>query len=86
MNLNELRNEIDAIDEKMMDLFKKRMTISKHIGDLKKDLGLPVLDRTRETLILEKRKALLNDEELWPYYQSFLLKLFDLSKEFQHHV
>ncbi|HPG43903.1 MAG TPA: chorismate mutase [Acholeplasmataceae bacterium] len=86
MNLNELRKEIDLIDEQMMELFKKRMAVSKQIGKVKIMMGLPIVDHTRETLILEKRQAQLNHEELWPYYQAFLIKLFDLSKDYQHHV
>ncbi|MDY0295004.1 MAG: chorismate mutase [Acholeplasmataceae bacterium] len=86
MNLNELRKEIDVIDEQMMELFKKRMSVSKNIGKLKKVMGLPIIDNAREEMILEKRKAALGNNELIPYYQAFLIKLFDLSKEYQHHV
>lgn len=86
MNLNELRKEIDVIDEQMMELFKKRMSVSKNIGRLKKVMGLPIIDNAREEMILEKRKAALGNDELMPYYQAFLIKLFDLSKEYQHHV
>lgn len=86
MNLNELRKEIDAIDEQMMELFKKRMEVSKNIGKVKKVMGLPIIDNTREVMILDKRKTLLGNDELWPFYQSFLIKIFDLSKEYQHHV
>jgi monofunctional chorismate mutase len=86
MNLNELRKEIDVIDEQMMELFKKRMSVSKNIGKLKKVMGLPIIDNAREEMILEKRKAALGNDELIPYYQAFLIKLFDLSKEYQHHV
>ena len=83
MKLDSLRNQIDLIDNQMMDLFKQRMNISKAIGDLKKELGLPVLDLSREQSILEKRKADFNDDQLWPLYESFLKHLFDLSKEQQ---
>ena len=85
MNLNELRNEIDDIDLHMIELFKKRMAVSKQIGKIKRELGLPVFDPIREEFILEKRRNQLNNEDLWPYYRSFLVKLFDLSKEYQHH-
>lgn len=85
VNLNELRNEIDDIDLHMIELFKKRMAVSKQIGKIKRELGLPVFDPIREEFILEKRRNQLNNEDLWPYYRSFLVKLFDLSKEYQHH-
>lgn len=85
VNLNELRNEIDDIDLQMIELFKRRMAVSKQIGKIKHELGLPIYDPTREAFILEKRHTQLNNEELWPFYRSFLIKLFDLSKEYQHH-
>lgn len=85
MNLNELRHEIDEIDDLMMALFKRRMEVSKDIGKVKRAMNLPIFDPARETLILEKRRIKLNDEEIWPAYRSFLTKLFDLSKEWQHH-
>ena len=85
MNLNELRNEIDDIDQQMMELFKRRMAVSKQIGKVKKVMGLPIFDPTREQTLLEKRYHALNDDTLWPAYRSFLIKLFDLSKEWQHH-
>lgn len=85
MNLNELRKEMDKIDHHMMELFKKRMAISKNIGKVKKAMGLPIFDPIREQTILEKREVLFNDDSLWPLYRSFLIKLFELSKEWQHH-
>jgi monofunctional chorismate mutase len=85
MNLNELRNEIDDIDQQMMELFKKRMAVAKQIGKVKRAMGLPIFDQTREKILLEKREVALNDEALWPAYRSFLVKLFELSKEWQHH-
>lgn len=85
MNLNELRHEIDHIDDEMMALFKRRMDVSKQIGKVKKAMNLPIFDPSRESLVLDKRRERLDDEELWPAYKSFLTKLFDLSKEWQHH-
>jgi monofunctional chorismate mutase len=85
MNLNELRKEIDEIDNQMMELFKKRMSLSKSIGKVKRAMGLPIFDQIREQTMLEKREVLLDDENLWPSYRAFLMKLIELSKEWQHH-
>lgn len=83
MNLETLRQTIDQIDDDMMVLFKKRLAVSFQIGELKKALNLPIFDPSREQGILDKRKAALHDEDLWPYYESFLKHLFELSKERQ---
>jgi monofunctional chorismate mutase len=83
MNLDEMRNQIDQIDLQMQELFKKRMAISKAIGQYKKDHHLPVLDSNRERDLFIKRRASLGDEALWPLYESFLKEIMRLSKEIQ---
>ena len=83
MNLEQLRLEIDAIDAQMMALFKERMKISKMIGSYKKAHQLPVLDSKREEVLLALRKEAFNDEVLYPYYETFLKTMLNLSKEYQ---
>lgn len=83
MNLDELRKQIDEIDQKMMNLFKDRMLVSKMIGEFKKTNNLPVLDQNREQEILNQRRVELNDDHLWPLYQSFIKEIMKLSKEYQ---
>ena len=46
--LQSLREEITRTDEEMARLFVRRMEISKRIGALKTELGLPVFDPARE--------------------------------------
>ncbi|MBN2300291.1 MAG: chorismate mutase [Acholeplasmataceae bacterium] len=80
MNLEFLRNQIDQIDHDMMILFKKRMEISKQIGEYKKLNAVPILDEKREKELLEKRRIDLNDENLWHLYEAFIKELMHLSK------
>ena len=82
-NLIELREMIEAIDNQMLDLFKTRMSLSKKIGQLKKELHLPVFDPIREKALFNLQKQKLNDETLWPFYHSFYKHLITLSKEIQ---
>lgn len=83
MNLDELRKQIDQIDKEMMNLFKKRMDVSLLIGELKKNNHLPVLDSKREQEILLQKRNELNDEKLWPFYESLIKEIMRLSKEYQ---
>jgi chorismate mutase-like protein len=46
--LDEYRKQIDAIDKELVALLGKRMTIVGKIGMLKKDQGLPIIDKKRE--------------------------------------
>ena len=47
-DLSEIRVEIDAIDNQLIDLFKRRMDCAKEVGLYKKERGIPVLNRQRE--------------------------------------
>ncbi len=58
MDLNELRNEIDAVDAGLVALLEKRLDVSAAIGAYKKAHGLPVLDRSREAEKVEAVKAM----------------------------
>ncbi|MEJ2242557.1 MAG: chorismate mutase [Candidatus Bathyarchaeota archaeon] len=43
-----IRRKIDFIDEKIVLLLKERMNLCKDIGDVKRELKIPVKDRRRE--------------------------------------
>ena len=83
MKLDVLRKEIEDIDKEMLELFVKRMDISYQIGSYKKEHHLPILDEKREKALLDKQRALLDNEVLWPLYKDFLKEVMRLSKVFQ---
>lgn len=56
--LQGLREEIDAIDAQMVELFRRRMEVTAKVGQYKLARGLPVLDAGREAQVLEKKAAL----------------------------
>ena len=78
MNLEELRTEIDAIDEAMTKLFIQRMAVVKKVADFKKANEMPVLDRSRELAKLEKLPT-----DWQPYIGDFYERIFELSRIFQ---
>ena len=43
MDIKELREQINEIDEKLVELFLKRMEVSAGVAAYKKERGLPVL-------------------------------------------
>ena len=81
--LSELREAIEAVDQQMLELFIKRMELSKAIGEIKKEQKLPIYDATREKALFDKQKSKLNDAQMWPYFESFYTKLMQLSKDIQ---
>lgn len=63
-SLDELRKQIDEIDEKIVDLFERRMDCAEEVGRYKLKNGIPVLDSGREDQLLEKRLELVKDKRL----------------------
>ena len=47
MNLDELRMEIDKVDDQLIRLFAQRMDIAAQIAEYKKQHNLPVLNAAR---------------------------------------
>lgn len=59
MTLDEVRGEIDEIDEKLLPLFLRRMACAKQVAEIKRREKLPVFNEAREREILDgtARKA-----------------------------
>ena len=49
-----LRQEIDQIDKKIMDLINQRFLRAKQIGFLKKQHGIQIIDQQRERKIIDR--------------------------------
>lgn len=52
-DLGGLRNQIDSIDSKILALINQRLDIGRQVGDIKKQTGSQILDRSRETKVIE---------------------------------
>ena len=83
MELNDLRKEIDAIDDDLVKLFTKRMEVSAKIAGYKKEKSLPVFvpAREREKLADIARKA---GPEMANYARVLYSMLFELSRSYQN--
>jgi chorismate mutase len=53
-DLDALRNEIDDIDHKILDLVARRIAAVVQIGDYKRARGLAVYDAARERAVLQR--------------------------------
>ncbi len=80
--LEEARAAIDDADQKMAALFAQRMKAVADVAAYKAERGLPILDRAREAQVLERNSALV-EEELRPYYLSFMEALMAESRRYQ---
>ena len=64
-----LRTRIEQIDRDLIDLIAERAEIAREVGELKRQLGLPVLDPSREAAVVRRagtlaREAGLPDEDV----------------------
>lgn len=56
-SLNELRAQIDKLDDQLLDLLVRRMRVSRDIGQYKKEHDMPILQAQRYEELLARRAA-----------------------------
>lgn len=52
MNMDDLRQAIDGVDDKLLDLLVERQALASRLGDVKREQELPIFDPVREREIL----------------------------------
>ena len=62
MDLQTLRHDIDEIDNHLVELFCRRMDVTRRVGEYKRERGIPVLDQARERQVLRNKGELAGDE------------------------
>jgi len=82
MELQDLREEIDSIDQSLVELFIKRMNLSAQIADYKKAHNLPIYVPARENEILQE-VATMAGPEMASYTCALYSTLFELSRGYQ---
>lgn len=78
--IDELRSEIDEIDDGLVSLFLQRLAVVKEVGEAKKTLLLSVEDKDRENAVIERLTVNKTDEEKKKITELYN-KIFDISKE-----
>lgn len=85
MNLDELRTEINKIDDELIKLFEKRMEVSSKIGKYKKENNLPILNSQREREILNDISE-KSPPEMKSYLRVLYSLIFELSRSYQEKI
>ena len=83
MDLNELRQQINSIDDELLNLFTRRMDLASQVADYKRAHDLPILQPAREREIL-KKVADKAGPELGGYARVLFSMLMELSKSYQN--
>ena len=82
MDIKELREQINEIDEKLVELFLKRMEVSAGVAAYKKERGLPVFDAQRERSHLQELQEHA-DPPMDEYVLEFFQDVMRLSRAYQ---
>ena len=82
LNLQDIRGQLDQIDDQLIDLFARRMRLVSDVAAYKKENGLPILDSGRERQIIN-RVSLAAGEDLAHYAKLLYQTLFSVSRAYQ---
>lgn len=84
--LEAAREVINSVDLEMIELFKKRMRAVSDVVSYKIENNLPVLDSSRESILINKNLEALNDKNLEEYYLTFFEGVLKSSKDYQKKI
>ena len=82
MNLEEIRNQINSVDDELSALFMRRMQLAGKVARFKAENNLPILNRSRERDIISRLSAKY-PEDMSLYIKALYNTLFDLSRSYQ---
>lgn len=81
MELSEIRKNIDAVDDQLLELFLQRMALSEEVAAYKNENHLPILNKQREREILAKVTERAGEKERYAYH--LFSTLFELARSRQ---
>jgi len=79
-SIQKARERINRIDRSLVRLLKRRYRLIRKVGLLKKEKGLPVVDREREMEILKKLLSINNDRGFKNYLKEVYRTIFRASR------
>lgn len=56
MNIKDIREQIDRLDDRLLEIFNQRAALALKIGTRKEEQGLAIYDPDRERLIFDRMK------------------------------
>lgn len=86
MDLLELRQQIDVIDSQIVDLYEKRMDVSRQVAEYKISTGKKVFDKQREAEKLAKVKSLTHNEFNSHGIEELFEQIMSMSRKLQYRL
>lgn len=77
--LKALRGQIDALDERILELLAERVAKVRAVGHYKQEHGLPLLDEDRWQAVIESRSA---QGEEFGLSSDFVAELYDVIHQY----
>jgi chorismate mutase/prephenate dehydratase len=85
-DLKDIRDTIDKIDDEIISLLEKRLSIVCDVAEYKIANHMPVLDRKRELEKIEKLSRLINDEFSRQCLKELFLQIMSMSRKKQYQL
>lgn len=73
-DLGELREAIESIDRRLLELLEERMDVSERVADAKIRAAVPLRDAPREELVLQRIRRMAADHHLDPHQMEHLFR------------
>ena len=73
MTIDDYRREINRLDSELLRIFNERASLALKIGEIKKELGLPVYDPEREKRIFQA----MSGANRGPLENDAIIRLFE---------
>ncbi len=86
MDLGELRQGIDEIDRQIVELYEKRMEISRQVAEYKIGTGKKVFDRVREEEKLKAVRAMTHNDFNSHGVQELFEQIMSMSRKLQYQM
>jgi len=86
MDLLELREQIDEVDSKIVELYEKRMDLSSQVAEYKISTGKKVFDKSREIEKLQKVKAMTHNKFNSHGIEELFEQIMSMSRKLQYQM
>lgn len=83
--LAQLREQIDKIDDRILELVAERIRVVLRIGELKRKSGIPVYDAERERAIFERLSHIAPKPATAEIVRSIFERIVDESRRAEQH-
>ena len=84
--LSDIRKDLDQVDREIVALFEKRMGLAAQVAEYKISRKLPVLDSSREEIVLASRVSMLEDSRFAKDVKELFACIMALSRREQERL